>query len=282
MNAPSFSSLRLNLHRLKEKAALEALKTGTEIEDMTFEEIAFLRELSRGIVPLYVKIGGPEARNDIRELLHLQVDALIAPMIESVYALQKFIQSLQELLPAEAYENMRKGINIETISALDKLDEILAEVHAKGIDQVTAARSDLAASMETGVETGTGAENSADDRRVMEGCALIVKKTQAYGIQTSVGGQVDPANIANILRQIRPDFVNSRHMLLCSQALQKDPGCKPLEIMVQNLEFECALYSHLSEIFSAKKAYYAERISTIKERSRKGSREAVSADLFTT
>ena len=97
----SLSMLRERLLQLKEKSALIAFKTGTEVEDMGFDEIAFLRELSKKILPLHVKIGGAEARNDIRELSSLEVDCLIAPMIESPYALKNYIQTLKDILKTE-------------------------------------------------------------------------------------------------------------------------------------------------------------------------------------
>lgn len=83
MQTPSFQQLRDRLKELRDAGGLTALKTGTEVEDMSFEEIRLLRALSDRIVPLFVKIGGPEARNDMRELARAGVDGLIAPMIES-------------------------------------------------------------------------------------------------------------------------------------------------------------------------------------------------------
>ena len=278
MNASSFSSLRIDLQNLKQNAALRALKTGTEIEDMSFEEIAFLRDLSKNIVPLYVKIGGPEARNDIRGLACLGVDALIAPMIESVYALQNFIQSLREILDPAMYANMKKGINIETIDAVHKLDEILVEAQASRLDQITAARSDLSASMSRTMTRGKEGELTVNDARVLKNCALIVKGAQAHGIQTSVGGQIDPYSITDLLAYTQPNFINSRHMLLSAKALQGHASLKPTEIIIQNLNFECALYSHLTELFPAKRSFYEKRIFSLRKRIRQniGSKKAFS------
>ena len=271
MNAPSFSNLQANLYTLKKSAALDALKTGTEIEDMGFEEIAFLRDLSKDLLPLYVKIGGPEARNDIRTLRDLQVDGLIAPMVESVYALQKFVESLKDLLNPNVYRSMRKGINIETIEAVHKLDDILTEAQTLKLDQVTAARSDLSASMSIGIRIEEE-KLSVNDAQVMENCAFIVKGAQDYGIQSSVGGQIDPLHITDLLAYLNSDFINTRHMHLSSRALkalEKDSGLAPDTVLVKNLEFECALYSHLAELFPGKRGIYEERIFAIQQRIQK-------------
>ena len=58
--------LRKKLWYLRDSYGIVGVKGGTEVEDMSFEELAILRELSKDIVPMMVKIGGPEARNDIR------------------------------------------------------------------------------------------------------------------------------------------------------------------------------------------------------------------------
>ncbi len=128
---PSYLELRERLQELKLKAGLKALKSGTEIEDMDFEELSVMRRLSQGILPFYVKIGGPEARNDIRALAQLEVDAMIAPMIESPYALRKFIESLEALLPEKYYKTLLKMINVESAAAIEQLGRYFCSARNK-------------------------------------------------------------------------------------------------------------------------------------------------------
>ena len=264
----SFLTLRSQLERLHKHYGLCALKSGTEVEDMSFEEIAFLKNLSTGIVPLYVKISGPEARNDVRELMHLGVDGLIAPMIESPYALQKFIETLKTLLSPDTYKKLVKGINIETITALQKLDDILALPETREINQITAARSDLSASME--MEMGN--ELSASDPQVITNCRHIMQRAKEYDIAISVGGQLTPSVAPHLIEEIQPKFLNSRHMVLDVQGFQEKQAnpteeAPPIVLAVmENLQFENRLYQLMGEHFALKSEHYEKRIAVLEER----------------
>lgn len=236
MTAPADSTpLRTRLEELVNESGLVALKTGTEVEDMSFAEIALLRELSQGLVPLFVKIGGPEARNDIRELNRLGVDGLIAPMIESPYALQNFIGSLRDCLSTVDYERIEKGINLETITGFQNMNAILERPEAAELDQVTAARSDLSGSM-GGLST--------NDPRVSESCAAIVARCRKGGLRTSIGGGILPEAAGELIAAAAPDTINTRHMVLDCTAMQATgsvAGC-----VRAALEFELALSLRLA------------------------------------
>lgn len=58
--------LKKDLEYYKNTYGFYGLKGGTETEDMDYEELSFLKALSKDIMPLKVKIGGVEARTDIR------------------------------------------------------------------------------------------------------------------------------------------------------------------------------------------------------------------------
>ncbi|MFN3605117.1 MAG: aldolase/citrate lyase family protein [Leptonema sp. (in: bacteria)] len=210
---------------------LYALKTGTEVEDMTFEEIQFLREISKGIVPLNVKIGGPEARNDIRFLLSIDTDCIIAPMIESPYALTNFIKTLDELKKQHQKET-KAGINIETITGYMQLNAILNNPYAKSLTQITAARTDFSNSM--GLD--------ADHPKVIELCKEIIINCKKKGIETSIGGSIHSGIIESLSREIPSDFINTRHMVIVREILAKNP----VPILKKHLEFEILLYEFLS------------------------------------
>ena len=252
MSAPSFSQLQTKLRELNSQGPLKGLKSGTEIEDMNFEELAFLRKLSYSILPLSVKIGGAEARNDIRILAEIGVDCIIAPMIESPYALKKFIVSLHEVLPVPVYQKIAKAINIETECAVKNIEDILFLKEFSELSQVTAARTDLSGSMNLEVS----------NPKVTKACSMIVKKIQAKKISTSVGGKILPNSFIEIANKIQPDFVNTRHMLLSVRELLDLKG-NPLEVIKENLLFECLLYEHLYSLFPSRRADYQKRIETI-------------------
>ncbi|HMV35834.1 MAG TPA: hypothetical protein PKD60_08080, partial [Turneriella sp.] len=78
-NPELVENLQKKLRLLNQQHGVIALKTGTEVEDMDGAEIAVMRQISAAAgLPLVVKIGGPEARRDMRECLALGVDVLLA------------------------------------------------------------------------------------------------------------------------------------------------------------------------------------------------------------
>ncbi|HNR88236.1 MAG TPA: aldolase/citrate lyase family protein [Spirochaetota bacterium] len=241
--------LRNSLMQLFADSGLVALKAGTEVEDMTFAEIAFLKELGDPILPLIVKIGGPEARNDIRACREIGVHGILAPMIESAYGLRNFVEATADIYRQEHRPYL--AINIETVTAYAHLDEIMGSPWFDSIDQVTVGRSDLSASM----------DGAPDDDAVIAATRAIVHKASALGKNTSVGGKISPANAALVCERIAPSRINTRHMVY-------DPvRCGDLaDAVARGLQFEEELCERLAEIEPTKRATYRERISATRAR----------------
>jgi len=129
--------LRKIAEELKHKHGCIAVKLGTEVEDCSFEYIEWVNRLVSGLLPVVVKIGGPEARNDIRQLSRIGVGGLIAPMVESPYGLVKYVAALRDIIEPRQRQKMIKGINAETVNCYRRIDEILAMPEAKELNQVT-------------------------------------------------------------------------------------------------------------------------------------------------
>lgn len=246
--------LKKSLLNLKEEFAFYSLKGGTETEDMDYDEIKFLQSLAKDTLPVKIKIGGPEARTDIRFCHSVGIEAILAPMIESEYALKNFISSLKSLIPSAQYQKIKKSINLETIVGYRNLLDIADSKWFEELDNVTAARSDLSASMEL----------KPDDPEVMRVTAQIVKISKERGKKTSVGGTITKSNFEKIVDLMHPDQINSRHVIVdISKALEKNTSKIP-EAM---LEFEMELYNLLGQLKPEKAGYYRNRIELNQERS---------------
>ena len=85
-----------------------------------------------------VKIGGCEAKNDIFFCKKISTDSIVAPMIESEYALKKFIQC------AGKNKKNKLLVNLETNLSLVNLSKILNSNAFKLLDGIVIGRSDLA------------------------------------------------------------------------------------------------------------------------------------------
>lgn len=230
-----------------------SLKGGTETEDMDYEELQLFKDISKDIVPLIVKIGGPEARTDIRFCDSIQVDGIVAPMIESEYGLRNYVTSLKNLFSPNRFEQINKAINIETITAYRNILDIVDSQSFEIINSVIAARSDLSASMNM----------HPDDPEVMRIIGQIVKLAKEKNKTTSVGGTITSGNFYQIVEKVSPDFINSRHIVISLEKIKRYPKNDIPELI---LEFEIELYALLGKIKPEKSTAYLNRIEINKER----------------
>ena len=74
------------------------IKVSFEDEGALYNEIITMRSLTANVgLGLSVKIGGCEAKRDIIDCIDLNCDTIVAPMVESKFALNKFLQSRSRL-----------------------------------------------------------------------------------------------------------------------------------------------------------------------------------------
>jgi len=116
------------------------IKISYEDEGALLNEMISMRYLTASSgLQLSIKIGGCEAKRDIVDCIDLGCDSIVAPMIESEFALKKFLNSLKQ------YGYCReKGFNLETINAYNCLDELSGEFN--NLDFVTVGRVDFVGS----------------------------------------------------------------------------------------------------------------------------------------
>ncbi len=134
-------NLKQILLLLKEKGC-NGIKVSFEDEGALYNEIISMRNLTSSIgLDLTIKIGGCEAKRDITDCIDLNCEAIVAPMVETKFSLNKFLQALDSY----SYNN-KKGFNLETIHAYNNLEE-LSELFNK-IDFVTFGRVDFVGSID--------------------------------------------------------------------------------------------------------------------------------------
>lgn len=152
-----------------------SLKGEFEAEGLSREDVAveviFAR--SRGVDYL-VKIGGCEAKSDIDYLRRLGVASVVAPMIESGFAMRKYM----EMLPEQGFDHM--GVTVETFHAVDRIEELLDA--GTRLTNVTVGRSDLTASL-----GGSG----VDSEQTMSRVRRVAEAARARGLEVTVGGGVN-------------------------------------------------------------------------------------------
>lgn len=130
-----------------------------------------------------VKIGGCEAKSDVDYLQKLGIHSLVAPMIESPFAMSKYM----DMLPDGAFGHV--GVTIETFYAVERIEQIL-DAGTK-LTNVTIGRSDLTASF------GGSGTNCAE---TLEKTLKVARAAKARGLEVTMGGSVD-ATTRQIMRE---------------------------------------------------------------------------------
>src|SRR5262245_21846598 len=84
------------LAELRERYHVTGVKAEFEAEGTRMEEAMRLKDVSaQAGVGLNIKIGGCEALKDMFDAISLGVERIIAPMVETPYALQKYLSAAQ-------------------------------------------------------------------------------------------------------------------------------------------------------------------------------------------
>ena len=138
---------------LNENYGALSVKAEFETEGTSLEEAARLKELSdNSDLKFTVKIGGCEAVRDINDAKFLCADEIVAPMIETPYALKKFVRAINNIYSDDEKTKIKLFINIETITGYSNFKDIISAEEFSDISGIVFGRSDMAASMDLTLE----------------------------------------------------------------------------------------------------------------------------------
>lgn len=177
------------LVELRERYHVVGVKAEFEAEGTRLEEVMRLKEVSmQAGLGLTLKIGGCEARTDMFAAGRLGVQQLVAPMVETPYALKKYLHAITTTFSPEDRQDVRILINLETITACEHFDQMLELPEIDQLDGVVIGRADLTGSLGMGRDEANGA-------RILAIATQVAAKAKARGLSVGIGGAVSPPSI---------------------------------------------------------------------------------------
>lgn len=181
MNATGHKMLDI-LKELRDECGCVAVKAEFEAEGSRTDEMIMLKEiLDRADVALTVKIGGCEAVRDLDQSKLLGARGIMAPMIETPFALSKFKGAAQKVYGDEIGD-IHWIINAETKTCHANYDEILEE--GKGfVDMIGIGRVDYSGSL------GLSRADINSDL-MLEKCIDMADRAHDAGMMVAMGGGI--------------------------------------------------------------------------------------------
>tara|TARA_Y100001972_G_scaffold90146_1_gene110327 strand:+ start:1436 stop:2170 length:735 start_codon:yes stop_codon:yes gene_type:complete len=181
------------------------VKISLEDEGLTSDQcvkIACLSHLNN--IPLTMKIGGAEAISDIRIAHNIECEGCVAPMIESSYALHKFISSVFN----NSFEFKKLYINVESKQAYLNIENILNSPDAKHLSGIVLGRSDF-------VQSFGYTKDKVDSDEVYSMAEKIFTLAKKKGLITLMGGNLN-VNSLDFIKSLYDkkllDYVETRNV----------------------------------------------------------------------
>jgi len=230
--------------------AIVALKAEFESEGSSKEDVQFLKSLFPSI-PLYLKIGGVEAVRDIHDAIDLGVNTIIAPMVETSFAVKKFLGAIEKV--DNKFE--KKSIVIESITSLNNIDSIIKNSR-KFIQNITLGRTDFSRSFEK--------DTNVEDPKIYDAIFSVSQKAVSNQFTFTLGGSISSSTLENNLlhKSIKNiNFIETRNVIFNAQNLFENH-----DLLVDAIRFEETYILLLKQRVERRYLDRIDRISNLERR----------------
>jgi hypothetical protein len=205
-----------------------SIKAEFEAEGTRVDEFLRLLEITRRAdLKVGLKIGGCEAIRDLIEARQFGVDYVIAPMVETPYALGKYVAAKNKVFKADELSDIGFLFNVETISTYQQVDAMGAIARNSGVGMVL-GRVDFAGSL------GQTRDFVNTDEMLGYACK-VAEVAKAANVDLVIGGGVSPDSIAQLrrVRQIRLDRFETRKVIFNAAVLDGEQAARGMELAIE-------------------------------------------------
>ena len=172
------------LKDLKKNFSVVAVKAELEAEGSRINELMRLKDVSdKAGLGIVLKIGGCEAVTDLFEAQKIGVEGIVAPMIESAYAMKKYIGIIEKYLTKDERESMRIIAMIETVQGYKNADAILSVDQTSIIKAISLGRVDMSGSLDL-------KRDEVNSEKIYKIADDIFSEAKKKGLNTLMGGGI--------------------------------------------------------------------------------------------
>lgn len=248
------------LKELSSNVGIIGVKAEFEAEGTRIDELFRLVEIARRAnVKIALKIGGCEAVRDLLEAKQIGVDFIVAPMIETEYALSKFVAAINKTFALDEKRDTSFLLNLETTTGFKNALGMFDFARSSGvISGCVFGRVDYVGSL------GLSRDDANSDR-ICDDALVLAAELKKRELDLVVGGAISVDSLPHLkkINKIHLTKFETRKVIFSAQGLLNPAIDKALLLAV---EFELLWLQNKQSYYNQISIEDNERIKMLNDR----------------